>query len=99
MLHYTKNMLYYIKNMLYYTKNLLYDTKKLLHDIKIILYCMEAGAEDKFKNSMVRLTFGAFLPWAPCCFCRYLQWDLCVFVLFAVEQSDLVGGPRGAEPP
>ena len=25
--------------------------------------------------------------------------DLLYFVLFAVERSDLVGGPRGAEPP
>ena len=32
-------------------------------------------------------------------FLLVFRMDLLYFVLFAVEQSDLVGGPRGAEPP
>ena len=35
---------------------------------------------------------------APRYSCRYLQWN-CYFVLLSVERSDLVGGPRGVEPP
>ena len=48
---------------------------------------------------MVRHTFGGFLPWGPCRFVSLFAKDLLYFVLFSVERSDLVGGPRGAEPP
>ena len=40
-----------------------------------------------------------FLPWAPCRFLLLFAMDLLYVVLFSVEWSDLVGVPRGAEPP
>ena len=55
-------------------------------------------AADKFKNFMVRHTFGGFVPWGPCFLLLLLAMELLYFVLLSVERSDLVGCPRGAEP-
>ena len=56
-------------------------------------------ADYKFLDFMVRRTFGGFVPWGPCCFLPLFAVELLYFVLFLVELSDFVRGPRGAEPP
>ena len=48
---------------------------------------------------MIWHTLGGFVPWGPCCFLLLFAVMLLYFVLFSVERSDLVGRPRGAEPP
>ena len=48
---------------------------------------------------MVRHTLGGFVPWGPCCFLLLFVMELLYFVVLSVERSDLVGSPRGAEPP
>ncbi len=49
-------------------------------------------ADDKFKNFMVRHTFGGFVAWDPCCVLLLFGMDLLYCVLFSLERSDLVGG-------
>ncbi len=56
-------------------------------------------AADELYNFMVRHTFGGFVPWAPVVFLLIFATELLYFVLLSAERSDLVGGPRGAEPP
>ena len=60
---------------------------------------MLIGADEKFKNCMVRRTFGGFVPWGPCCFVPLFARELLCVVLFSVERSDSVGGPRGGGAP
>ena len=42
---------------------------------------------------MVRHAFWGFVPLGPCWFLLLFAMDLLYFVLFAVERTDLVGGP------
>ena len=61
---------------------------------------MEPVADDKFLNVMVRHKCEGFLPCAPPLLMLPLfAMELLHAVLFSVERSDLVGGPRGVEPP
>ena len=48
---------------------------------------------------MVRHAFWGFLPWGPRCFVSLFARALLYFERFSVEWGDLVGDPRGAEPP
>ena len=52
---------------------------------------------------IVMLTVGVLIHgWHAqdfCCFLLLFAVEVLHFVLFSVERSDLVGGPRGAEPP